>query len=150
MFTCSRLIPKSTGLIFAEVADTKRWSEFNGYGILPGIESASYEVRTQDMVGSRIKVLNRDGSRHVEEITAWALDKEIAMTLQDFTPPLSLLATRITEAWHFQIEDDGTRVTRTFQMFPRNVMARPALWLISVLFQRAIDRHLEEMAGEQP
>ena len=148
MFACKRLIPKSSAVIFAEVADTTRWSEFNGYGILPGIESASYAVRTEDMVGSRIQVLNRDGSSHVEEITAWIPAREIAMTLQDFTPPLNLVATHFTEDWHFQVEDEGTRVTRTFQMFPRFVIARPAIWLISLLFRRAIARHLDEMAGE--
>jgi hypothetical protein len=148
IFACKRIIPKSTAVIFSDITDTKRWSEFNGYGILPGIESASYEVRTENMVGSRIKVLNRDGTRHVEEITAWTPDKEIAMTLQEFTPPMSLIATHITEAWLFQAADEGTRVTRTFQMFPRQVFARPVLWLISFLFRRAIARHLEEMAGE--
>jgi hypothetical protein len=148
IFERDQVIPKSTAVIFAEIADTTRWSEFNGYGILPGIESASYEMRTQDMVGSRIQVRNRDGSSHVEEITAWIPDREIAMTLHEFTPPLSFLATQITEAWHFQVDDDGTRVTRTFQMFPRFVIARPALWLISLLFRRAIARHLDEMAGE--
>ena len=148
VFACQRLIPKSTAVIFAEVADTARWSEFNGYGILPGIEAASYEMRTQDMVGSRIQVRNRDGSSHVEEITAWIPDREIAMRLYEFTPPLRFLATHITEAWHFQVDVDGTRVTRTFQMFPRFVIARPALWLISLLFRRAISRHLDEMAGE--
>ena len=148
MFACQRLIPKSTAVIFAEVADIARWIEFNGYGILPGIETATYKVHTEAMVGSRIQVLNRDGSSHVEEITAWIPDREIAMTLQDFTPPLSFMATHITETWHFQVEDDGTRVTRTFQMFPRHVLARPSLWLISLLFRGAINRHLEEMAGE--
>jgi hypothetical protein len=150
MFACQRLIPKSTSVIFAEVADTNRWSEFNGYGLLPGIASASYAVRTENMVGSRIQVLNRDGSRHVEEITAWIPDREIAMTMQEFSPPLSLLATHFIEAWYFQVEDERTRVTRTFQMFPRHVIWRPALWLISLLFRRAIARHLAEMAGEQP
>jgi len=149
-FACQRLIPKSTAVIFAQVADTARWREFNGYGILPGIESAAYEVRTQDMVGSRIRVLNRDGSSHIEEITRWIPDREIAMTLQEFTPPLRLLATHISEKWRFQVEDDSTCVTRTFQMYPRNVIVRPILWLISLLFRRAIARHLEEMAGEQP
>ena len=89
MFERDQVIPKSTAVIFAEIADTTRWGEFNGYGILPGIESASYAVRTQDMVGSRIRVLKRDGSRHIEEITAWIPDREIAMTMQEFTPPLS-------------------------------------------------------------
>ena len=131
--------------ISAEIADLTRWPEFNGYAFLPGIESAEYENRTNDMVGSHIRVHNRDGSSHVEEICEWDAGKRIVMKLHAFTPPLNRLSTHFIEEWHFEGKDNATLVTRKFQMFPRQPIARPLLWLISLLFRRAITLHLSEM-----
>ena len=64
-------IKKSSQEICREILDTERWSEFKGYSILPGIEKAQFETKTPELVGSRIKVQNTDGSSHVEEIIEW-------------------------------------------------------------------------------
>jgi hypothetical protein len=50
-FMCQEVIPRSAVAICAEIADLARWSEFTGYAFLPGIASAAYERRTDDMVG---------------------------------------------------------------------------------------------------
>jgi hypothetical protein len=146
-FQCSKAIPRSALEICSEIADVSRWSEFGGYGILPGIENAEYEKRTDNMVGSRIRVRNTDGSGHVEEISVWIPGKEVAMKLHEFTPPLSHLATYFTEEWILKAGNDATHVTRKFQMYPKRFMTRPFVWLISLLFRRAIARHLAEMAA---
>lgn len=146
-FECARVIPRSAGEICAAIADVERWSEFGGYGFLPGIEQAVYDIRTADMVGSRIRVRNTDGSQHVEEITKWETGKWVAMRFHDFTPPLSRLATHFTEEWHLWAESGGTLVTRSFELYPRRQTTRPLLWLISLLFRRAITRHLELMSS---
>ena len=147
-FQFTRLIPTSASDICAAIVDVDRWSEFGGYGILPGIEKAVFEKQTADMVGSRIRVRNTDGSQHVEEIYKWIPGQEIAMKFHEFTPPLSYLATHFTEEWHLKAEGYATHVTRSFEMFPRRLTTRPLLWLISLLFRRAIARHLEEMSGD--
>lgn len=41
------------------------------YGPLPGIREAEFEAKTAEIVGTRIRVTNRDGSTHVEEIVEW-------------------------------------------------------------------------------
>jgi hypothetical protein len=146
-FHCSQNISASAAVICAQIADTTRWSEFSGYGILPGVKSATYEKRTDAMVGSRIHVYNTDGSEHVEEISTWVAGSEIEMRLQEFTPPLSNLATHITEDWSFQATATGTLVTRTIRMYPRRSLIRPVLWLISRLFRQAIVQNLKEMAA---
>ena len=146
VFQCSQMIPVSAIDICSAIADTTRWREFRGYGLLPGIESAEYENRTADMIGSRIRVRNTDGSGHVEEISQWVPGKAVGMTLQAFTPPLSYLATHFTEEWHFQSEQEATLVTRRFQMFPIRPATRPLVWLISLLFRKAIVRQLADMA----
>ncbi|MBP7693247.1 MAG: SRPBCC family protein [Anaerolineales bacterium] len=146
-FQCSQLIPAPAEVICAGLADTSRWSEFSGNGILPGIQSAQYEQRTAAMVGSRIRVRNTDGSEHVEEIYAWVEGQAVGMRLQEFTPPLKYLATHFTEDWRFEARPSATFVTRTIRMFPRGPATYPAVWLISRLFRRAIARHLADIAA---
>ena len=138
-FECTQIIPKAPIEIASEIADTSRWGEFRGYGVLPGIESAEYEKRTSDMIGSRIRVRNTDGSEHVEEILKWVPNKELILKLQEFTPPLSYLATHFLEEWSFRTEADTTTlVTRRFQLFPSGRATRPFVWLVSLLVRRAI------------
>ncbi len=148
-FTCRKLIPRSAAAICADIADLDRWRDFKGYGILPGIASAAYEVRTADMVGSRVRVRSTDGSGHSEEFYLWQPGQQIAMKFADFTPPLQQLATHFTEEWTFDTKPNGTLVTRHFNLYAKSAVTRPLLWLISLVFRRAIDRHLTEMAAER-
>lgn len=145
-FERSRTIRKSATEISSEIADVARWREFRGYGILPGIESAEYEERTDEMVGLRVHVRNTDGSEHIEEIREWDPGRRIVIELGGFTPPLSRLSTHFVEEWVFEEEGNGTLVTRKLQMFPTRPRARPLLWLISLFFRRAIALHLADMA----
>jgi hypothetical protein len=145
-FQYYKIIPKSAVHICTEIADVARWSEFGGYGMMPGIAHAAYETQTADMVGSRIRVRNTDGSEHVEEIYKWVWGEEVAMKFTGFTPPLSRLATHFTEEWHLQEQEEGTAVTRRFALYATRPLARPVLWLISLLFRRAIARHLDKIA----
>ena len=140
------IIPLSPEEICAEFADLSRWPEFDGYGPLPGIKMAEYEERTADMVGSRIRVENRDGSTHVESIKVWDVGRQVVMELGEFSPPLSHLATHFVEEWSFQVQEQRTLVTRRFQLYPRSSLTRPPLWLIGRFFRRAIDQHLADMA----
>lgn len=145
-FECHKKIPKSAVQICTEIADVARWSEFGGYGVLPGIAHAEYEIQTAAMIGSRIQVCNTDGSRHVEEIEKWVWGEEVAMKFTGFTPPLSRLATHFTEDWVLKEQGGGTAVTRSFALYATRPLARPVLWLISLLFRRAIARHLDDIA----
>jgi hypothetical protein len=147
-FACRRAIPQPAEAIADDIADMSRWPEFNGYAFLPGIERAEYETRTAEMVGSRIRVRNRDGSGHVEVITEWQPGRRITMRIGEFTPPLSRLASHFIEDWRFEAAAGGTGVTRSFDLYPARPLTRPFLWLISLFFRRAIDAHLADMDGE--
>lgn len=72
--------------------NTDAWSKFTGYGILPGIKHARFEQKTSAIVGSRIKVENTDGSRHVEEILLWEEGKRVEMKMHEFSAPLKFMA----------------------------------------------------------
>ncbi len=145
-FTCRRFIPYPATALCAWIADTDLWGTFRGYGPLPGVRRATYALRTEHMVGSRIMVENTDGSRHTEVIYRWIPGEAVAMRLEDFTLPVSTLATHFTEEWTLRTAADGTQAERVFSLYPRTVLTRPVLWLVSLVLRRAVDQHLKQMA----
>ena len=144
-FSCTEIVPFSPQEIATQILDLANWTSFHGYGPLPGIKTAEFEVRTPGVVGTRIHVTDTDGSRHIEEIVEWQPDRRIGIEMKAFSPPLSRLATHFLETWDFVRLDQGTRATRSFELHARSRLTRPALWLISLLLRRAIARHLRQM-----
>jgi len=138
---------KSANDICLLIIDTANWSYFKGSGMLPGIASAEFERRTDNMVGSRIRVKNTDGSQHVETIYRWTLGQDVAMRFEDFTPPLSRLATHFTEEWSFVNAPPGTQVTRKFSLYPKNAIGWLMLQFIARPFKQAIAKHMQDMAA---
>ena len=147
-FSCEETLSIAPDVIAQHILDVSKWPDFRGYGVLPGIKVAEFEVKAPGIVGSRIRVINTDGSTHVEEIVHWQPDQRIEMHLKEFSTPLSRLATGIEETWDLKRIDNATRVTRSFKMHPKSVLTRPVLWLISILLKKAIARHLREMRRE--
>ena len=144
-FCCEDTSPLAPEDIAGQILDLARWPEFGGYGPLPGIRSAEFEEQTAEVVGSRVRVTNRDGSTHVEEVVQWHPDRRVQLRLSDFSAPLSRLATEFVETWEFERDGNGTRVTRSFELTATSVAAWPVLWLISLLLRRAVARHLRQM-----
>ena len=145
VFFCQATLPQKPEEIASQILDLSKWPEFNGYGPLPGIKQAEFETKTSEIVGSRIRVTNRDGSTHVEEIVEWQPTRRLRLHMHEFSPPLSRLATSFDETWVFDLNGDNTHVVRSFEMHPKSVLTRPLLWLISFLLKRAIARHLEQI-----
>jgi hypothetical protein len=148
-FSCTETLPLAPEEIAGQILDLANWSGFTGYGPLPGIKQAEFEVRTPAVVGTRIKVTNTDGSSHVEEVVEWETDRHLRLDMKDFSPPLSRLATGFEEVWEFERVGDRTRVVRSFKLHPKSPLARPVLWLISFLLKRAVARHLRQMRETQ-
>jgi hypothetical protein len=131
--------------IARQILDLANWTAFKGYGLLPGIKSAKFEMRAPDVVGSRIRVQDTDGSTHVEEIVEWRPDCRVCLEMTDFSPPLGRLATRFLETWEFKRQGNGTLVTRSFELYAKSAFTRLPLWAISLLLRRAIVRQLKQM-----
>ena len=144
-FRCEETLGIPSDQIAEQILDISRWSSFQGYGVLPGIKAAEFEIRTPEIVGSRIRVTDTDGSSHLEEIVEWEPDRRIRLLMHQFSPPLSRLATGFEETWEFSRIGRDTRVVRSFELHPSCSAARPLLWLISILLKRAIARHLRQM-----
>ncbi len=146
VFTCEKKIALSSREICEQITQLEMWSEFGGYAFLPAIKNATYHHKTADMIGTCIKVENTDNSSHTETIYKWNPEKEVAMKFGDFSPPLSQIATHFTEEWTFETEKNVTFVKRTFSLFPKSAFTKPLLWLISLVFRKAVDKHLAKMA----
>ena len=137
-------VQKPSSEICTEILDTERWSEFEGYSILSGIKDAHFEVRTPEIVGSRIKVQNKDGSSHVEEIIEWDVANRIALRFQEFDSPLQNLATHFIETWEFRKSPDGTEASRIMTLYPKGLLGWLMLIPISKLMKKAFEKNLRQ------
>ena len=144
-FSCHETVALAPENIARQILDVTKWPNFKGFGPIPGIKVAEFEVRTPDIVGTRIRVTNTDGSKHVEEIVEWQPHHQLRLHMKDFSAPLSRLATGIEETWEFERVGDETKVTRSFQMHAKSALTRPVLWMMSFLLKQAIARHLREI-----
>jgi hypothetical protein len=144
-FTCEETLPLAPEDIARQILDLSNWPDFHGYWPIPGIKVAVFDVHTPGIVGSRIRVTNRDGSSHVEEIVEWEPDHRLGLEMKEFSAPLSRLATGFEETWEFKRTGNETHINRSFQLHANSLLARLPLWVISFFLKRAIARHLREM-----
>src|SRR6476660_522343 len=128
-FSCCEVLPVSANEVARQILEVANWLEFKGFAFLPGIKAARFEVRTPDVIGSRIKVTNTDGSSHVEEIVEWQVGSRLKLHMHQFSPPLARLATGFDEAWEFEPRDGKTAVTRSFNLYARSALSWPVLWV---------------------
>jgi hypothetical protein len=149
-FSCEATSSVTPEGIANQILDLANWPDFTGFGLVPGIRTAEFEHRPSTIVGSRIRVTNTDGSSHIEEIVEWNPTHQLQLRMQDFSAPLSRLATRFDETWQFKRTDEATKVTRSFELHAKSPFARPFLWLLSLFLRRAIARHLRQMAATSP
>ena len=149
-FSCAETLSMSGDEIAEQILNLANWPDFKGFAVLPGIETAEFEVRTPEIIGSRIKVTNTDGSSHIEEIVEWQTNRRLKLHMQEFSPPLARLATGFLETWDFERGNGGTNVVRSFELHARSVLAWPLLWVISIFLKKAIARHLAQMRYGAP
>lgn len=128
------------------ILDTKQWSEFEGYSIIPGIEKAEFEKRTGEVVGSRIKVHNKDGSSHIEEIIEWDVNKKVVLKFLEFNSPLKNFATHFIEEWNFIVSGRENEIYRSMKMYPKNLPGWIFLKQISMLMKKALVKNLIQLS----
>lgn len=148
-FACRRRTTTGLREIADGILDPENWSSFTGWGPLPGIRSARVITRTEGIVGTSFGVTDARGGMYTETITRWDVDSVLEIRMDGFARPLSGLATHFIERWRVEGGEadssgvgGGTRVVvRSFEMYPRSRIARPAVWLIGQMMRRAVDRH---------
>ncbi len=129
------------------IFDVEKWSDFTGYGPLPGIKQVIMKSHGNSIIGTEFFVENTDGSKHKESVQSFDPGKCLVMKMSDFTPPLKNLATHFIERWDFADEDQKYRMTRTFELYPKNALATIPLWLISWLLKKAVARHTHQITN---
>lgn len=140
--------PAVPDTVFAYIIDLANWSSFAGWGPLPGIVEASLPAGETMRLGARVQVRNTDGSTHHEVVTAFDPGRAYAVRMEP-TPPATWLMDRIEEEVELAPVPSGTRVTRTFRVWPRSALTYPLVWVIAhVMLRRAIHRHDRE-TGER-
>jgi hypothetical protein len=144
-FSCEDTLGSTPEEIARQILDLDLWPGFEGYGPLPGIRAAEFESRTPEVVGTRIRVTDTDGSSHLEEVVEWEPGRRVRLRMGEFSPPLSRLATGFDETFEFEQVGEQTRVVRRFELHPKSKATRPLLWLISLLLRKAVARHLRRM-----
>jgi hypothetical protein len=122
-FSCSADLDIAPNRVAEQILNLDLWPGFEGYGLLPGIRSAEFEVCTPEVVGTRIRVVNTDGSSHVEEVVEWEPGRRLRLRMGDFSPPLAQLASRFDETWQFEWIGGVTRAIRSFDLHPRSSAA---------------------------
>ena len=148
-FTCRETLLLAPEDIARQMLDLTKWPDFKGYGPIPGIKVAEFEVQKPGIVGSRIRVTNQDGSSHVEEIVKWEPDHRLRLEMKEFSAPLSRLAKGFEETWEFKRTGNETHVTRSFRLHAKSVLARLLLLVVSFFLKRAIVRHLRAMGTRE-
>lgn len=152
-FVTTRDNLRSPDETFTYIVTLANWTEFRGYGFLPGIVEASLPdgapippASRQVALGSRIRVENTDGSVHHEVVQAFEPGRRYAIRME-LAPPVSYLMARIDERVDLEATPTGTRVTRTFDVVPRGWWTAPLVWLVAKVLRRAVVRHDEAVAG---
>ena len=144
-FSCEATLSLAPENIAQQILDLTKWPDFHGYGPIPGIKAAEFDLKTPGIVGTRFRVTDSYGSSHIEEIVEWQPACRLSLHMKEFSPPMSWLATKFEEAWDFKRTENGTQVTRSFRLYPKSFVSRPLLRVISFFLRKAIARHLREM-----
>ena len=87
-------------------------------------------------------------ARVLQEIVEWEPDPRLRLRMHEFSVPLSRLATGFVETWEFQPVGSETKIIRSFELYPKSILAWPLLWAISLFLRRAIARQLRQMKSE--
>jgi hypothetical protein len=144
-FSCRDTFATPPEEVAARILDLANWTSFQGYLFLPGIKAAEFDALAPDVVGTRIRVTNTDGSRHVEEVVEWEPVRRVRLQFKEFSAPLSWLATTFFETWEFERKEGRTHATRSFEMHASSFLTWPVLWLISFFLKAAIAKHMRQM-----
>jgi len=142
----SSLLPEQ---LCKEFFDVNNWGSFTGFGPLPGVKHVTKEAPYDTEVGTIFSVENTDGSTHKEVVEIYTPGKRIVVRMDSFSPPLCNMATHFIEIWEIEEIDMGCRLTRSFQLCPRNRFSVIPLWVISHLLKKAVKTHTNIIANSK-
>ncbi len=134
--------------IFDSFMQIEKWSDFKGFGIIPGIKNANYIVKSESIIGSLIQVENSDGSSHKEEIIDYKKDSYLKIKMFDFSKPLSFFSPFFIEEWALRKMEYGFKFERSMTLYSKGFFSDLILKLISISLKSAIQKHTEFVVHE--
>ena len=134
--------------IFDSFLQIEKWNDFKGFGIIPGIKTANFIIKTDSIKGTIIWVKNLDGSSHKEEILAFEKDTYLKIKMYDFSKPLSYFASFFIEEWALKKMEDGYKLERSMTLLSRGMISKFILKVISRSLKKAIHVHTEYVVRE--
>ena len=134
--------------IFDSFLQIEKWNDFKGFGIIPGIKTANFIIKTDSIKGTIIWVKNSDGSSHKEEILAFEKDTYLKIKMYDFSRPLSYFASFFIEEWALKKIEDGYKVERSMTLHSKGMISKFILKVISRSLKKAIQVHTEYVVRE--
>jgi hypothetical protein len=147
-FTVEVMYFQEPQYIFNSFLQIEKWNDFKGFGIIPGIKTANFIVKSESIKGSIIRVENTDGSSHKEEILAFEKDTYLKIKMYDFSKPLSYFASFFIEEWALKKMEDGYKVERSMTLLSKGMISKFILKVISLSLKKAIHIHTEYVVRE--
>lgn len=138
----SSRIVASIERVFDLTLDPAEADSFTGYGPIPGVVS----IRELDPVlgsGARREILNRDGSTHREQITAFTRPFCHVAEITGLKPPFAWLVGSMQDRWNFRQEGNDTVLDRSFEIRLKSGFAYPLVAVLARFLRAAMRRHLE-------
>jgi len=122
---------------------------FTGFApLIPGIRAARLLDATAPAEGVRRRVELSDGTSIVERITAFEAPSVHAYDMAEMNPLQRLICTNMVSRWTFSDAGAGTRVVWDYRIEPRTALHTPLAWVVGRLFERAMQRCLNNLARD--
>jgi len=134
-------VPASREAAFDLTVDPELFTDFKGYGPIPGIVGVSARNPGATARGSVFDVHNSDGSTHVEEITWFERPERSVRQIREFSSPFRFLVRRVEEEWVLSQVPEGCRAWRAFRFELRSALLYPVARLLALAFERAMRDH---------
>jgi hypothetical protein len=142
------VVPQRAEVVFEMGVDSDNLPKlFTGFApLIPAIVQASVEGGGALREGSVRVVKLSDGSQIRERILRLEAPRLHAYDMLEMNTLQKMLCTNMVSEWRFTSDGGATRVVWRYTLHPKNLAMRPLVWLTGRLFERAMQRCLDNLA----
>lgn len=139
LLSTSHVVPSTIERAMAVLFDVPLQDLFTQRGgLIPRVKETRGERWSE--VGDTRTVVLADGSTNTETLVGLERPSSYRYRLTDFRGPLKLLATRVDGEFAFVESGDGTQVTWSWSIQPKNAVVRLALPVLGASWKKFGDR----------
>jgi hypothetical protein len=148
----SVVVPRKVDDVFAAAAgDADRLARyFTGYPpLIPGIAAAAIDGGGAPREGALRTVKLTDGTTIRERITRFDAPRAHGYEMAEMNALQRLFCANMISLWTFADEGGATRVVWRYSIVEKGALTWPLAWAVSRLFQRAMQRCLDNLSREE-